>query len=234
MGSSTHALVLLFSLLFIVRHELICGSYTDSNISCIESEREALIKLREGLKDGANRLSSWFGKDCCTWKGVGCSRKTGHVVELDLRNPIALDRDRLSHDDNYAAIFRSQSLGEGPIPDSLARLSSLIVLNLSRNSFGTSMPQFLLNMSNLASMDLSYNIFNGSIPRWLGDQVSLSVLKLTSNDFQGPIPRELCNLTQLTELDLSYNRLEGELPNSMKNLCNLRFKGVKSCMESVH
>ncbi|KAI7994915.1 Receptor-like protein EIX2 [Camellia lanceoleosa] len=87
MGTTSSALVMLFALFFIERLEFICSS-TNSNVSCIASEREALMKIKGNLADEANRLSSWVGKDCCTWEGVGCSSKTGHVVKLDLHNPI--------------------------------------------------------------------------------------------------------------------------------------------------
>ncbi|KAI7996054.1 Receptor-like protein EIX2 [Camellia lanceoleosa] len=90
MGTTSSALLMLFAFLFIERIEFCCRS-TNSNVSCIASEREALIEFRGKLKDDANCLSTWVGKDCCLWKGVGCSRKTGHVKKLDLRNPIPFD-----------------------------------------------------------------------------------------------------------------------------------------------
>ncbi|CAD5183942.1 unnamed protein product [Musa acuminata subsp. malaccensis] len=53
---------------------------------CFSMEREALLDFKAGIHDTHNRLSSWVGQDCCTWKGVTCDTTTGHVVMLDLRN----------------------------------------------------------------------------------------------------------------------------------------------------
>ena len=90
MGTTSSALLMLFAFLFIERIEFYCST-TNSNVSCIVSEREAFIEFRGKLKDDANHLPTWVGKDCCLWKGVGCSRKTGHVMKLDLRHPIPFD-----------------------------------------------------------------------------------------------------------------------------------------------
>lgn len=55
----------------------------------IESKWEALLKLRQDLKDPSNRLASWDGDgdgdgDCCKWAGVDCNNLTGDVLELNL------------------------------------------------------------------------------------------------------------------------------------------------------
>ena len=61
----------------------------DANVRCIERERQALLEFKKGLVDGYDILSSWGSQDqkknCCKWKGVHCSKHTGHVLELDLR-----------------------------------------------------------------------------------------------------------------------------------------------------
>ncbi|CAL9764205.1 unnamed protein product, partial [Musa acuminata subsp. burmannicoides] len=59
---------------------------------CFSMEREALLDFKAGIHDTHNRLSSWTGHHCCTWKGVTCDTTTGHVVMLDLRNTNTYDR----------------------------------------------------------------------------------------------------------------------------------------------
>ncbi|KAL6615531.1 hypothetical protein ACP70R_037801 [Stipagrostis hirtigluma subsp. patula] len=54
---------------------------------CVAAERAALLAFKAGItSDPANRLGSWRGHDCCLWRGVRCSNRTGHVVMLDLHD----------------------------------------------------------------------------------------------------------------------------------------------------
>ncbi|GLT69175.1 hypothetical protein SLA2020_413480 [Shorea laevis] len=55
---------------------------SDVNASCIPSEREALIKFKEGLTDPSNQLSSWVEEDCCKWRGVSSIDYKGQDYEL--------------------------------------------------------------------------------------------------------------------------------------------------------
>ncbi|KAH7538013.1 hypothetical protein FEM48_Zijuj03G0154300 [Ziziphus jujuba var. spinosa] len=49
------------------------------NVSCIISEREALVWVKQELHDSSNLLASWVGKDCCKSNGNGiiCDEITG-------------------------------------------------------------------------------------------------------------------------------------------------------------
>ncbi|KAL6272044.1 hypothetical protein ACE6H2_022736 [Prunus campanulata] len=64
----------------------LCFSSDDHNVGCIDIERNALLKLKQGLTDPSGRHSSWVGEDCCKWSGVGCNNITGRDNMLDFHN----------------------------------------------------------------------------------------------------------------------------------------------------
>lgn len=53
------------------------------NITCIDTEREALLTFTKGLTDPSGRLSSWVGIDYCQWSGIRCNNISGNVINLD-------------------------------------------------------------------------------------------------------------------------------------------------------
>ena len=84
--------VFVFLLLSLGIFEL--GSCSENNVivKCIKSEREALLRFKEGVIDFPGKLSSWVGEDCCQWKGVECDSESGHVTKLNLSNPAGRHR----------------------------------------------------------------------------------------------------------------------------------------------
>ncbi|XP_028081563.1 receptor-like protein EIX1 [Camellia sinensis] len=225
MGTTSSALVMLFALFFIERLEFICSS-TNSNVSCIVSEREALMKIKGNLTDEANRLSSWVGKDCCTWKGVGCSSKTGHVVKLDLHNPI-FGGNKLGGQVSPSLLdlnhlhYLDLSGNNIQISNSLGSLKSLRYLDLSWSIFDATIPHNLGNLSRLQYLNLSNNGLSSPIPVTLGRLTSLTVLDLSRNNFNDSMLYSLCNLSSLVHIDLSVNSLGGAIPHCLGNLASL-------------
>ena len=78
------------------------GSCSENNVTvkCIKSEREALVRFKEGVIDFPGKLSTWVDEECCQWKGVECDNKSGHVTKLNLSNPARRHR----HFDYYEGI----------------------------------------------------------------------------------------------------------------------------------
>ncbi|XP_073006725.1 receptor-like protein EIX1 [Typha latifolia] len=159
--------------------------------SCLASERDALLTFKEGINTlHGSLLSSWEGQDCCRWRGVLCSNKTGHVVKLDLR----VDPDEFS--------WASMSSDISP---SILALEHLNYLNLSFNNFrGRQIPKFMGSFKNLKYLNLSHAGFRGSVPPQLGNLTKLLHLDLGRNyylqsvDLVAWLPR----LSSLKHLDM--------------------------------
>ncbi|XP_076891335.1 receptor-like protein EIX2 [Bidens hawaiensis] len=156
------------------------------HVLCLPTERLALIDLKSNLTDHANRLSSWVGKDCCTWSGVVCDNVTGHVQEIHLRGP-----------------YYDQRLG-GTISSSVIELLQLRYLDLSYNNFSdSSIPAFFGSFQNLIYLNLSYSGFGGEILHQLGNLSTLCVLDLSySCSLYSKSLAWLRNLKVLQQLDM--------------------------------
>ncbi|KAE8669517.1 hypothetical protein F3Y22_tig00112231pilonHSYRG00149 [Hibiscus syriacus] len=83
-------------------------------------KRQALLKIKQDLKDSSNSLADWRtgNGDCCIWVGVFCDKATGHVTELQLGGS------------NHGRL----RLG-GKLNPALLDLKSLSYLDLSNNDF---------------------------------------------------------------------------------------------------
>ncbi|KAI4978937.1 hypothetical protein ZWY2020_015690 [Hordeum vulgare] len=188
----------------------------DAPASCVAGERSALLSFRAGLSDPGNLLSSWKGDDCCRWKGVYCSNRTGHVVKLDLQGS-----------DDYR-----QALA-GNISSSLLGLQHLRYLDLSDNGFyKIQIPEFMGSLHQLRYLDLSSSLFIGRIPPQLGNLSNLQYLNLESySDTYSTDISWLSRLTSLEHLDMSQVNLSTIvhwLP-VVNMLPTLKFLGLSAC-----
>ncbi|KAL6320016.1 hypothetical protein AAG906_003113 [Vitis piasezkii] len=113
-----------------------------SDVICSARERRALQRIKQGLVDQGNYLSSWTREASCSWKGIGCDNITRHVVKINLsREPM-----------------EGASLG-GNISTSLLDLNHLQYLDLSWNSFeGLQIPEYLGSLTGLRYLNLSMQV----------------------------------------------------------------------------
>ncbi|XP_062147869.1 receptor-like protein EIX1 [Alnus glutinosa] len=169
---------------------------SNSEVTCIEEERQALLQFKQGLEDNYDRLSSWGShEDCCKWKGIECSNPTGHVIKLHLRA-------------NYTFTGTLEFLS-GEISSSLLGLQHLTYLDLSSNYFSI-IPNFIGSLTKLQYLNLSNNILMvGTIPPQLGNLSSLISLDLSLNSrlIEDHNLDWLIHLSSLRQLDMSYLNL---------------------------
>uniref|UniRef100_A0A0D9XT93 Leucine-rich repeat-containing N-terminal plant-type domain-containing protein n=1 Tax=Leersia perrieri TaxID=77586 RepID=A0A0D9XT93_9ORYZ len=181
---------------------------------CIPHERDALLAFRKGItKDYNDFLASWREEDhdCCRWRGVHCSNRTGHVLKLDLSNTGIL---------------------VGKISHSLLSLQHLQYHDLSDNSFeGTTcnMPEFLGSLKNLRYLNLwdSFPWFASAIS-WVTNLSRLWYLNMRDVQLNMVVdlPRVVNMVSSLRILDLCYCSLataNQSLPHlNLTNLEELR------------
>ncbi|XVE62770.1 hypothetical protein DITRI_Ditri06bG0146300 [Diplodiscus trichospermus] len=195
---------------FLLVTAAICISFCEgnSNVLCIESERQALLKFKQDLIDPSNRLSSWIdGEDCCDWVGVFCNNLTGHVNELHLG--LFSSKPYVSSLLNFVPDYAPD-----PVRDAYEKSALRGKINPS-----------LLDLTHLNYLDLSYNNFGGvQIPEFICSLKSLTYLNLFRANFSGAIPHKLRNLSKLNYLDLGNNyRLEAKALQWVSGLSSLQY-----------
>ncbi|XP_010475663.1 PREDICTED: leucine-rich repeat receptor-like protein kinase PXL1 [Camelina sativa] len=175
-------------------------------------EQEILLAIKSDLFDPSNNLQDWKRPENatsftasvhCQWTGVHCD-SNGYVDKLLLPNM------NLS----------------GNVSDQIQSFPCLQVLDLSNNTFESSLPKSFSNLTSLKVFDVSANNFFGTFPYGLGMATGLTHFNASSNNFSGFLPEDLGNATKLEVLDVRGGYFEGSLPSSYKNLKNLKFLGL--------
>ncbi|KAK6250590.1 hypothetical protein SCA6_004595, partial [Theobroma cacao] len=201
---------------------LLC-SCQNASFSCIQSERQALLKLKQSFSDSSHCLSSWKGKNCCMWKGVSCDENNGHVVKLNLRAG------------STSWLDNGSSLRAREVNSYITELRYLKYLDLSGNDFQDSaIPQFFSLMKQLRYLNISDAGFSGSVPQNLGNLTSLRVLDL-STEHRGSTLRVddiqwISHLVSLQQLGMAgihlgearnLFQITGSIPNFSSNLMTI-------------
>ena len=109
----------------------------------------------------------------------------------------------------------------GPIPDSMAGLTSLKELSMPLLGLTGTFPTWVGEIRTLEYVDLSENNLEGPIPGQYSQLENLKLLNLSRNQLGGTILPEIANLANLETLNLSRNQLGGTIPPEIANLANL-------------
>jgi Leucine-rich repeat (LRR) protein len=163
-----------------------------------------MLAFKKGINgDPAGILASWQEgeqEDCCRWRGVRCSNRTGHVLKLQLRNDPCIN----IYGDTVTPLV-------GQISRSLLKLESLEYLYLSCNELDSStgrVPEFLGSLRNLKYVNLSsIQSLGPPVPPHLGNLSKLQYLDLSNMALGYTYQTDLSWLAHLSSLE--YLNLEG-------------------------
>ncbi|PRQ54094.1 putative leucine-rich repeat-containing, plant-type, leucine-rich repeat domain, L [Rosa chinensis] len=245
MGSSLCVLSILVLVVLSFHFVVANSSRSLQQPSCHDEESSAMLKFKQSLvsdlsasnvSNGAySKVSTWKpplqgeNKTCCSWAGVECDEKTGHVIGLDLSSSLLygsinsnstlfrlVHLERLNLADN--------NFNSSQIPPTIRNFPRLRYLNLSMSGFSGHASSEVSQLSQLTSLDLSQN-FMFSDERFLRslaqNLTSLEILDLTYMNISSTVPDTLANLSHLTSLSLRTCGLFGKLPFSLSNIRHL-------------
>ncbi|KAL8146618.1 receptor-like protein 7 [Apium graveolens] len=100
-------------------------------------------------------------------------------------------------------------------------------IDISCNQFEGNIPENVAKLKELYILNISHNALTGSIPPAIGNLKQLEALDFSANKLSGSIPAELANLNFLAYLNLSYNQLTGKIPvgNQLSTFDEESFRG---------
>lgn len=157
-----------------------------------------------------------------------------NLTHLDLSNNLLVDID----DVDFSCfpnlkVLDMQGNRLNSLPDGIAQLKSLTVLNLSSNNI-TELNPNLCTITSLKELDLSFNRIT-ALPKTIGELKKLEKLLITNNYLTKTLPATFKDLIALTELDVRYNSLQNidilsQLPNLEILYCSKN--SVNNCEKS--
>ncbi|XP_027359353.1 receptor-like protein EIX1 [Abrus precatorius] len=189
---------------------------------CAETDRLALLKLKDGFIDELNSLNSWNGEDCCQWKGISCDNLTAYVTDLNLSDSLLKGKlDSSICELKHLTFFHlSDNEVEGVIPNCIGSLVQLIELNLGYNKLVGGIPPTLGNLSNLETLYLPYNFLLANDLEWVSRLSTLKYLDLSHVHLSQSADwlSSMSKIPSLSELRLDGCGIGQVIPKSIRHI----------------
>ncbi|PKI45647.1 hypothetical protein CRG98_033963 [Punica granatum] len=215
---------------------LLCFAFSSLLLSACSSssDLDVLLKLKPALTGpGGSGLHDWVAPNPsslsptahCSFSGVSCDRDSRvvslYVVFVPLFGYIPPEIGLL---DGLVNLTLAADNLTGPLPQEMAKLTSLRLLNLSNNGLlnGSFPGEILAGMTELEVLDVYNNNFTGSLPVEVVGLKKLRELHLGGNYFTGEIPEAFAEIEGLEYFGVQGNTLTGKVPVSFARLKNLR------------
>lgn len=205
------------------------GAYT--NFQRLQRFALATLYFATNGKEWVNN-GGWvegFRFDECDWYTgdsdslESCADGRFEAITLDLNSLVGTLPDELAILTDLKVLDMGFNRLSGPIPSRLGLLTNLQSLSLYINSLEGKLPAELSGLSLLLDVDLSRNALTGPIP---GDVFvgwrNVKTAALSGNSFEGVLPPELGRMRNVEYLDLSNNSFEGEIPTEIGLLGSLQ------------
>ncbi|CAN1314392.1 Probable leucine-rich repeat receptor-like protein kinase At1g68400 [Linum perenne] len=179
-------------------------------------------KLSGGDDNFTTQYLGWnMASDPCqstqsNWRGANCddNQSVSSIILSGLEFSGTLDPELICPSvKSLNVMWLPNNTISGPIPESIANCTSLVILDLYNNSLSGSIPDSIVRLSNLTGLVISYNNVSGEIPQGLAKVLHLTYFLAESNSLTGSIPD--FDTQVMERLNVSNNNLSGAIPDGL-------------------
>ncbi|KAJ0986360.1 hypothetical protein J5N97_004716 [Dioscorea zingiberensis] len=198
----SHGVVPLFLFLCL----MVWSSHSQAQQPLAQNEVEALKKI------GAKLGKQWdFTVDPCS----GTSGWVDPNSNKDLVVNVTCGACNATSCHVTSVVLKGQNL-TGSLPDEFSNLTSLQVIDLTRNYLNGTIPAAWASLP-LTNLTLLGNRITGTIPDEFGNIITLLAVSLEDNLIEGPLPQSLGKLVNLDRLRIDGNPVTGKIPSFISN-----------------
>lgn len=190
---------------------------------CSAAESAALLKFKSVVLDPRDDLATWTGPagaNCCSWRGIECSRSGVGAIRLLLEPPIRGRTVTIDPNNPSAPAIAGDALGQ---------LTQLVILHTDNVDWRGPLP--LVQLSKLPLREIvirngglgNRNSFGGQLQNDIGNLAgTLEVLTLAGTRYTSGLPSALCRLAKLRVLEVSNSFMSNLGPSCLSNVTSLQ------------